>query len=525
MDEMLNLEPLALEKKGAIFLNDENGRCLKLAVSRNFGDELLELCKTVPYGECLCGLCAEKGEFLISESSSTDKRHERSYQGGEDHGHIILALKFKEKFLGVLCLYLAAGIKPSEREIGVYKAIAEIVSVAINNALNYGELNASQKKLAEAQRVARMGRWELDPVRNKLEWSDEIYRIFNIKHQEFGETYEAFLNAVHPDDRAFVDSAYTGSIRDKAPYDIEHRIVIADGTVRYVQERCETFYDNEGKPIRSVGTVYDITERKGLENRLKDYAENLEKKVSERTTEIEVAKVQAEAANRAKSDFLANMSHELRTPLNSIIGFSELMAGGMAGPLSEQQKEYLGDVVDSGKHLLSLINDILDLSKVEAGKMELAPAEFDLRGLIDQSLVMFREKAMKHGIKLGAEVGEGIGEIIADEMKIKQVIFNLLGNAMKFTPDGGKVGIDAQREAGDVRITVWDTGAGISEENMPRLFQPFEQLGSVLTKKAAGTGLGLNLCKKFVELHGGRIWAESEVGRGSRFIFVIPVKR
>jgi signal transduction histidine kinase len=157
--------------------------------------------------------------------------------------------------------------------------------------------------------------------------------------------------------------------------------------------------------------------------------------------------------------------------------------------------------------------------------MELAPAEFDLRGLIDQSLVMFREKAMKHGIKLGAEVGEGIGEIIADEMKIKQVIFNLLGNAMKFTPDGGKVGIDAQREAGDVRITVWDTGAGISEENMPRLFQPFEQLGSVLTKKAAGTGLGLNLCKKFVELHGGRIWAESEVGRGSRFIFVIPVKR
>lgn len=269
--------------------------------------------------------------------------------------------------------------------------------------------------------------------------------------------------------------------------------------------------------------------------------ESLNRELQLRRGEAEEAKLQADAANRAKSDFLANMSHELRTPLNAIIGFSEVITEGMAGPLNDKQKEYLGDVVDSGKHLLSLINDILDLSKVEAGKMELELSEFNLKELIDGSLVMFQEKAMKHNLKIMAEVEEGIWAI-ADERKIKQVLFNLLSNAMKFTPDGGSVRITAQRvthpflpldkemlsevvpDADYIEITVEDNGIGISSEDQKKLFQPFQQLEAALTKKVAGTGLGLNLCRKFIELHGGRIWVESEEGTGSKFIFVIPSK-
>ncbi|TMC29763.1 MAG: HAMP domain-containing histidine kinase [Chloroflexi bacterium] len=227
-------------------------------------------------------------------------------------------------------------------------------------------------------------------------------------------------------------------------------------------------------------------------------------------------------ADRHKSEFLANMSHELRTPLNAIIGFSEVLLQGIFGPVNGKQDEYLRDILSSGKHQLSLINDILDLSKVEAGRMELELAPLSLSEVIASVVTMIRGRATDHEIALAVAVAPDLGEVEADERKVKQVILNLLTNAVKFTPAGGRIELTAQRTAGDITVAVHDTGVGIAPTDQARVFEEFEQVHGSRASEQEGTGLGLTLSRKFVELHGGKIWVESEVGRGSTFSFTLP---
>jgi signal transduction histidine kinase len=237
--------------------------------------------------------------------------------------------------------------------------------------------------------------------------------------------------------------------------------------------------------------------------------------------EVEEKGRQLEVANQHKSEFLANMSHELRTPLNAIIGFSEVLLEKIFGPLNEKQEEYLNDVFNSGHHLHSLINDILDLSKIEAGRMELDISEFDFPTTVKNATMLVKQRANRRGVELSTDVDPRFGAVVADERMVKQILVNLLSNAIKFTPEGGKVAVVAELTGGVTQISVTDTGTGISEEDQARIFEEFRQVGPDVHVRE-GTGLGLTLVRKFVELHGGKIWVESEIGRGSKFWFTIP---
>ncbi len=346
---------------------------------------------------------------------------------------------------------------------------------------------------------------------------------------------------IHEEDRQLVMERINLLSAGAEPLAMEHRILHRNGTIRWVSDTLVPRYEG-GKLAAYDGLIVDITERKKVQ-------------------EADVARLSAEAANRAKSDFLANMSHELRTPLNSILGFSEILKDELFGKINEKQHEYVGNIYDSGKHLLNLISDILDLSKVEAGKMGLEPGRLLIKDELHASLSMLKEKAMKHGVNLDCEIEPDADiELEADERKFKQIMYNLLSNAVKFTPEGGAVRVTARMSAecgvrnaecaspqpspqgGEedihselrtpnsalhgnfMEISVADTGIGIKPEDLPKLFHEFSQLESAYTKNYEGTGLGLALTKRLIELHGGRIWADSEFGKGSRFTFVIPVK-
>ena len=307
-------------------------------------------------------------------------------------------------------------------------------------------------------------------------------------------------------------------------YRADYLIITKTGTSKWLRDHSFPWYDDSGKNIGSVGILSDSTDYKQAEQELRRHREHLEEMIEERTAELVVAKARAEAADHVKSVFLATMSHELRTPLNSIIGFTKLLEQERSGPLNMKQKKQLGAVRESGSHLLNLINDILDISKIEAGQLEVSRESFDLRALIERVTLATRPLSEEKCLELEVEIAEDVNSISSDRRRVEQILLNLLSNAIKFT-DKGKIYVCCSMQGRDVSVSVTDTGIGIKSEDMDRLFKPFQQVQTGAGRQFQGSGLGLSICKKLLDLLGGGIEVHSEWGKGSTFSFTIPVER
>lgn len=410
-------------------------------------------------------------------------------------------------------------------------------------------LRESEERLRLALMSANQGLWDLNLQTGEAVVNAEYVKMLGYDLEGFEETNEKWRDRLHPEDQSRVYQIYQDYISgQRSDYQVEFRQRTQAGDWKWIFSVGKVVaWDAEGRPLRMLGTHTDISERKRheaerqqaeaalrqAETELRQINQELEKRVALRTqalTEINnrlsLANAELARASRMKDEFLANMSHELRTPLNAVIGLSEALLEEVYGPLTAKQQKSLTTIENGGQHLLTLINDILDLSKIESGRMELHLAPVFLRELAESSLTFVKQQAHQKRIQLILQVPEDTEDVLLDEARIRQALINLLSNAVKFTPEGGSVRLEVEANPVEevLKFHVMDTGIGIASEHFAKLFQPFVQVDSSLSRRYGGTGLGLSLVRRIAELHGGGVELESEVGRGSHFTLAVPWK-
>lgn len=376
------------------------------------------------------------------------------------------------------------------------------------------EIELTRERLELATNVAGIGIWEWDGATGRMHWDDQMLRLYCLTRADFDETRNIWERVVHPDDFPAQRDLFEAVLRQERAYATEFRTLWPDQSEHYIKANAIILFNADGRPERAVGINYDITTHKQAEQLLRNSEETLRQ-----------ANRELERALRMKDEFLASMSHELRTPLTAVLGLSESLQYKTYGELNERQLKALANIEGSGRHLLALINDILDLSKIEANKFELHIEPCNLSEICHASMQMVKVMGQKKQQQIDFTLHPPLIHIRGDPRRIKQILVNLLSNAIKFTPEHGALGLEVvgDMQAQLVRMTVWDKGIGIKVEDMGRLFQPFVQLDSSLSRHQAGTGLGLSLVQRLIGLHGGDIQVESTLGVGSRFTVTLPL--
>jgi PAS domain S-box-containing protein len=377
-------------------------------------------------------------------------------------------------------------------------------------------LQESEQRLTLASSSGEVGVWDLDLIADQAWRSLQHDRIFGYESllPKWGQ--EVFFNHVVPEDRELVQQRFEEAFRT-GHLEFECRILRVDKAVHWISAKGEVSRNQQHQPIRMMGVITDVTERKRAEAEKAKFMDRL----AASNRELELRNREVERVTKLKSKFLASMSHELRTPLNAIVGFSDLLAEQTAGQLNDKQKRFVGHIKQGSAHLLQLINDILDLSKIEAGQLELRCEDFRVKDTLPEVLSTVRPLAMVKNIQIEQKM-ENDQHVYADRVRFKQILYNLLSNAVKFTPKAGRIDIDCRKDGNWVCISVTDTGVGIRAEDQAVIFEEFRQVEGPAGATQEGTGLGLAITRRLVEQQGGRITLESEFGKGSRFTFTLP---
>ncbi len=392
------------------------------------------------------------------------------------------------------------------------------------------EINAeADKELRSAIDTIPAMLWSCDPEGMITHFNQSCLAYTGLTQEEVLGI--GWMQSLHPDSVSIVHQKWSEASTNCSHYEVELQLRSSDGEYRWFLSRANPVLDAQNQVVQWYGVNMDINDRKKTELALQqaqiDLAvahTELEQRVAERTFELSSTNAELQLSNRAKSEFLAMMSHELRTPLNAVMGISEALLEGIYGKLTDQQTARLATIYDSGAHLLKIINDILDLTKIETGRFDLRPVLVDIHALTQNCLLLIKESALKKHIQLGLMVDDGIKLLLVDETRLKQMLLNLLSNAVKFTPDGGTIDLEITNEQGGdvIRFSVRDTGIGVPPDKIHLLFQPFVQVDASLSRNYEGTGLGLALVRRLIEQMGGSVGVESQLGLGSCFWFCIP---
>jgi PAS domain S-box-containing protein len=490
------------------------------------GDEIVNRLET-PIGDGITGRVAETGEAMIVDDLLGHTDYISDIR--EARSEVCVPLISEGQVVGVIDCEDPLPHRFAQEHLELLSSVAALVSAKLTLLLKSRELQESEDQFrtltsnipGAVYRCAADEHWTVEYL------SDEIERIVGYPASHFfGNRHLPFASLIHPDYVAMVKEVVFEAVGKKMPYVAEYEIFHADGTTRWVYEKGQGVFDKFGEIRCLDGVFFDITERKQAEEELRNVHDSLERRIEKRTHELSVAKENAEKANEAKSEFLSSMSHELRTPLNSILGFSQLLEDDPDHPLNDDQQDSLSHIRNSGRLLLELIDDVLDLAKIEAGEVELNFEKISLAAIIDECISSVQARARERDIHISiADAVENAPMVRADHIRLVQILTNLLTNAVKYNRKNGKVTVGVEQVAGNMqRITVSDTGKGIPESRQSELFKPFSRLGAE-SGEVEGTGIGLFVCKDLIERMNGNIGVESEVGIGSTFWFEVPLTK